>query len=182
MIKKVIVYYIDIIDEGEVKKRIAENDRTVVEIELRDLKEVLDDVIVEDYAEFHMEHTEASEENGAAERFSVTVDRFASDRVQGKIDMFNRKGEQTKIKAGKKFIPILISDEGLEMIDFLSLDCSASEGVWHSDAEVKIDKVGRVVRDGKMTGVFWNGKIDSEQRPLRLKIRNICGDETIWNL
>ena len=181
-IKKVIVYYIDIIDEGEVKKRIAENDRTVVEIELRDLKEVLDDVIVEDYAEFHMEHTEASEENGAAERFSVTVDRFASDRVQGKIDMFNRKGEQTKIKAGKKFIPILISDEGLEMIDFLSLDCSASEGVWHSDAEVKIDKVGRVVRDGKMTGVFWNGKIDSEQRPLRLKIRNICGDETIWNL
>ncbi len=181
-IKKVIVYYIDIIDEGEVKRMIAENDRTVVEIELRDLKEVLDDIIVEDYAEFHIEHIEASEESSGAEHFCVTVDCFASDRVQEKIDMFNRKGEQTKIKAGKKFIPILISDEGLEMIDYLSLDCSASEGVWHSDTEVRIDKFGRVIRDGKMTGAFWNGKIDSERQPLRLKIRNICGDETIWNL
>ena len=125
---------------------------------------------------------EKSEENGGAEHFCVTVDCFASDRVQEKIDTFNRKGEQTKIKAGKKFIPILFSDEGLEMIDFLSLDCSASQGVWHSDTEVRIDKFGRVVRDGKITGAFWNGKIDSERRPLRLKIRNICGDETIWNL
>ena len=90
------MYYIDIIDEGEVKKRIAENDRTVVEIELRDLKEVLDDVIVEDYAEFHMEHTEASEENGAAERFSVTVDRSQVTEYREKLTCLTGRENRQK--------------------------------------------------------------------------------------
>ena len=54
-VKKVIVYYIDIISEEEIKKFIAEEDSTVVEIELRDLKTVLDDVVIGDHADFHME-------------------------------------------------------------------------------------------------------------------------------
>lgn len=54
-VKKVIVYYIDITDEKEIRKFIADDDSTTVEIELRDLKAVLDDVVVEDYAEFHTE-------------------------------------------------------------------------------------------------------------------------------
>lgn len=180
-IKKVIVYYVDIADESEVKKLIAENERTVAEIELRDLKEVLDDIVIEDCAQFHVDRAPHPEE-GSEAGFCVTVDRFASDRVQGKIDAFNRKGELVKRRPGKKFIPVITSDEGLEMIDFVSADCTASEGEWHSDTEIRIDKFGRVIRDGKPLGIFWDGKIYTGQKPFRIKIRNICGDETIWNL
>ena len=54
-IKKVIVYYIDITSEEELRKFIAQDDSTTVEIELRDLKTVLDDVVIGDYAKFHTE-------------------------------------------------------------------------------------------------------------------------------
>ena len=54
-IKKVIVYYIDITDEAEIQNFIKEDDSTTVEIELRDLKTILDDVVIGDYAEFHAE-------------------------------------------------------------------------------------------------------------------------------
>ena len=46
--------------------------------------------------------------------------------------------------------------------------------------EIKIDKNGFIIVDGNKTKDFWNGKIHSIKTPLRLKIRNICGDETIW--
>lgn len=59
-------------------------------------------------------------------------------------------------------------------------DCTAADGVWHSDSEIKIDKNGFVIRNGEKTKKFWSGTIRSEKKPLRLKIRNICGDETVW--
>ena len=33
-----------------------------------------------------------------------------------------------------------------------------------------------------VTKNFWDGTIKSDNQPLRLKIRNICGDETVWQL
>ena len=72
--------------------------------------------------------------------------------------------------------------DGLELIEFLSLDCTAAEGEWHSDSEIKIDKLGYVILNGQKTKQFWDGTIQSEKQPLRLKIRNICGDETVWEV
>lgn len=86
-VKKVIVYYIDITDEKEIRKFIADDDSTDVEIELRDLKAVLDDCVVEDYAEFHTEEVTEDLFGG----WLTTIDRFASDRVSGKILDFNNK-------------------------------------------------------------------------------------------
>ncbi|NLB76932.1 MAG: hypothetical protein GX799_10795, partial [Crenarchaeota archaeon] len=43
----------------------------------------------------------------------------------------------------------------------------------------KIDKLGYISVNGQKTKVFWNGKISAGKKPLRLKIRNISGDETI---
>ena len=63
---------------------------------------------------------------------------------------------------------------------YLSLDCTASEGAWHSDSEIKIDRLGYVILNGQKTRDFWDGTIRSDVKPLRLKIRNICGDETVW--
>jgi len=175
-VKKVIVYYIDITSEEEIKKFIKDDDSTVVEIELRDLKAVLDDVVVEDYAEFHTEEVHEDMFGG----WKVTIDRFVSDRVLGKILDFNNKN-RLAATAKKPFVEITVSDDGLETIEYLSLDCTASDGEWHSDAEIKIDgKTSYVIHNGQKTREYWDGAITSDKKPLRLKIRNICGDETVW--
>lgn len=174
--KKVIVYYVDITSEEEIRKFIEEDDSTIVEIELRDLKTILDDVVIEDYAEYHVAETDGD----LIDRYTVMIDRFMSDRVCAKILEYNNKCLMNDKK--KTFKPIQISDEGLEMIEYLSLDCENSEGEWHSSSEIKIDKNSFVVLNGEKTKDFWDGTIKSEKKPLRLKIRNICGDETIWKV
>ena len=176
-IKKVIVYYIDITDEAEIQKFIKDDDSTNIEIELRDLKTVLDDVIIGDYAEFHAEETHDDLFGG----YAVTIDKFISDRVLSKIAEFNEKAFLNS-SAKKPYKPIEISEDGLELIEFLSVDCTSTEGKWNSDSEIKIDKNGFVVVNGNKTKDFWDGKIRCEQKPLRLKIRNICGDETVWEV
>jgi adenine-specific DNA-methyltransferase len=174
-IKKVIVYYVDITSEEEIRKFIAEDDSTDVEIELRDLKAILDDVVVEDYAEVKLEESHEDLFGG----FEVIIEKFASDRVMQKISDFNQKAFLNS-SAKKPYKPIEISEDGLELIEFLSVDCTSDSGEWHSDSEIKIDKLGYVIKNGEKTKEFWDGKIRSQKKPLRLKIRNICGDETVW--
>ena len=89
--------------------------------------------------------------------YDITIDKFISDRVLNKISEFNRKG-------------------------VLSVDCASNDGEWHSDSEIKIDKLGYVICNGSKTKEFWDGKISCDNKPLRLKIRNICGDETVWEI
>ena len=176
-IKKVIVYYIDITDEAEIRKFIADDDSTTVDIELRDLKAILDDVIIGDHAEFHCEENTDTLLGG----YSIIIDKFVSDRVLSKIAEFNHKAALNSSEK-KPYNPIVISDDGLELIEFISVDCTSSEGEWHSDSEIKIDKLGYVVRNGAKTKEFWDCKITSDSKPLRIKIRNICGDETVWEV
>ena len=182
-IRKVIVYYVDITSEEEIYKFINE-DRSVPLnfVELRDLKVVLDDVVAADYAEYKVER--ATEvlfgQTIEKEGFDIEITKFISDRVMQKIHDFNAKNMGADKK--KKFNPITISNEGLETIEHVSVDCTAAEGSWHSDSEIKIDKLGYVIVNGQKTGTFWNAKIYSPKQPLRLKIRNICGDETVFSL
>lgn len=176
-VKKVIVYYIDITDEDEMRRFIAADDSTTVEIELRDLKTVLDDVVIGDEVSFHC--TEVHDDLFGG--WQVVIDSFVSDRVLQKITEFNNKARMNA-SPKKPFKPIEISEEGLELIEYLSLDCTAADGAWHSDSEIKIDKLGYVIRNGEKTKEFWDGAIRSEKKPLRLKIRNICGDETMWEI
>lgn len=174
-VKRVIVYYVDITSEEEINKFIDEDDSTTVKIELRDLKTVLDDVVIGDHAEFHVEETRDDLYGG----YAVFVDKFLSDRVMQKIFDFNEKTRMSTTSK-KPFKPIEISEDGLELIEYLSVDCTAAEGEWHSDSEIKIDKLGYVIRNGVKTKEFWDGTVESDKQPLRLKIRNICGDETVW--
>ena len=179
--QRVIVYYIDITDRDEIEQFIKEqNNQTTIEIELRDLKQVLDEVVVEDEAEWELTETVDSLFKG----WKVELKSFHSDRVLRKIEEVNLKGQQQSIAKGKAFKPIEISDEGLETIEWLSLDCSTAnkQAPWHSDAEVKIDRLGYVILNGKKTQDFWDATIKCDQKPLRMKIRNICGDETVFVL
>ena len=179
--KRVIVYYIDIIDRQEIEQFIKEqNTQTTIEIELRDLKQVLDNVVLEDEAAWEVSEMRDTLLGG----WKVDIKSFHSDRVLRKIDECNQKGQQQALKKGKEFKPIEISDEGLETIEWVSLDCMNADpkAPWHSDEEIKIDRNGFVVRNGIKTQDFWDATIASESKPLRLKIRNICGDETIYIL
>lgn len=201
--KQVIVYYIDIDDEKELLKFIDEYNNTDVKIVLRDLKEILDEVVINDIIEYEVKENE------------IEFTKFISDRLMQKIDEYNQKkglngkkteqltisenGDEGNDENGdtendnngddepeektkkKKFVPIEISDNGLELIEMISLDCSNSEGIWKSDYEIKIDKNGYLATNGKKSKDFWNGKISFEKKPLRIKVRNIAGDETILN-
>ena len=180
-VRKVIVYYIDIIDKQDIEAFIRENnDVSMAEIELRDLKQVLDNVVVEDEAELSVSQVQ----DGIFTKWQVNVERFYSDRVRRKIDEYNIKGQTQASAKGKEFKSILISEEGLETIEWLSVDCSTADksAPWHSDTEIKIDRLGYVIENGKKTTRFWDGTIRSDNRPLRLKIRNICGDESVFAL
>lgn len=180
--KRVVVYYIDIIDRKEIEQFIKEQNNTLIEVELRDLKNVLDDVVVEDDADFDLQQIQP--EGNVFKVWQVRINRFFSDRVNSKIKDFNSKGQLQSEKSKKPFNPITLSEEGLETIEFLSLDCTSADtsSSWHSDSEVLIDRLGYVRKNGKDTKELWNGTIESEKKPLRLKIRNICGDETIYQL
>ena len=140
--KKVIVYYIDIDDEKELKKFIKENNATTTDVELKDLKNILHETVVNDELEFTCEKVENKNKDlfDANEVYDVEIKKFTSDRIQQKINEFNEKGNLQAINKGKEFIPINISEEGLELIELISLDCKNSEGEWFSSTEIKIDK------------------------------------------
>lgn len=176
--KRVIVYYIDIDNREEIEQFIKEQNNTLIEIELRDLKQVLDEVVTEDYAEWNV----SEEQTGLFKGWKVEILQFQSDRVKRKINEINLRNQQQTANGKKKYTHIELSDEGLETIEWLSLDCTASEkdAPWHSDSEIKIDKLGYVIKNGVKTADLWDACIRSEHKPLRLKIRNICGDETIY--
>ena len=177
--QRVVVYYIDITSVEEIEQFIEEsNDVLMATIELRDLKQVLDNVVVEDEVECHTGQVQ----DGLLTRWATTIDRFHSDRVCRKIEEYNLRSQEQAAAKGKMSSLIQISEEGLETIEWLSLDCHEADksAPWHSDSEIKIDRLGYVTENGKKTSQFWDGTIRSDQRPLRLKVRNICGDETIW--
>ena len=192
--KKVVIYYIDSIDKDHRDEFLHQHNIYVeTEIEFRDLKPVLENVVVEDEIDFTL--AEASIDGGMFPVWQLTINRFTSDRVLRNIHEENEKRYQQYLKKNEKkdiadgssapkFLRINVSDEGLETIEWLSLDCHCADksAHWHSDVEVKIDKAGNAIRNGKPTGRLWDGTIstdDTTLKPLRLKVRNICGDETV---
>jgi adenine-specific DNA-methyltransferase len=197
-VKKVIVYYVDIEDQAAIERFIDDNNTTTTQIELRDLKNLLQEMVLEDEVQYSLhdlqqldKSTNATvdsrlrgndeiETRGQA-RFKLSIDSFTSDRVMQKIKGFNEKGKLTA-SAKKPFKGIDISDTGLELIEWLSVDYTSADQTapWHSSAEVKIDKLGYISTDGVKSKVFWDGTLDCAEKPKRLKIRNICGDETVF--
>ena len=170
-IKKVIVYYIDIDNRKDIDKMIKDFKHSLAQVELLPLQDLLDEVVAMDSIEYNIKKIGA--------KFEVEIISFLSDRVIKKINEYNQKKQSQTLKKGKKFKPINISENGLELIESVSLDCSNEKGIWISDSEIKIDKNSFTIKDGIKTKEFWNGKIACDKKPLRLKARNICGDESI---
>lgn len=188
-VKQVAVYFIDLEDKKELEKFIQEYNPTEIKVELRDLKEVLHEIFAND----EVEYTVSQSKDG----YTIEFTRFYSDRLMQKIEAYNqkrelnggrRKAKQIELdeinddeenKNNAPFMSIEVSENGLELIELVSLDCTSAKGKWNSDEEIKIDKKGFVILNGEKTKDFWNGKITCKEKPLRLKVRNIAGDETI---
>ena len=187
--KKVKVFYIDVEDLEEIKKFTALENYFPIEIEFQDLKPLLDNFIMADDARWSI--TETNE--GVFNVWQVTIESFHCDRVLKKIDEYNLKTQEQMAQATedekkkKTFTPMAISDVGLECIEWISLDCTSAEeqDEWNSDVELKIEQDSRVrYNNGEKSQNYWDGTIRTldERKPLRMKIRNICGDETIYRL
>ncbi len=187
-IKQVIVYYIDIDDETKLLTFIKDYNNTQIKIILKDLKEILDEVIINDEVIYNI-----SEANNT---YIIEIEKFISDRLIQKISEYNKKRTLNSLNKetdeteyveenldnpskSKKIKQIEISDDGLELIEMISFDCFNKEGIWNSDFEIKIDKKGFMVKNGLKTKEFWDGKIYLKNKPYRMKVRNIAGDETI---
>lgn len=184
--KMVIVYYIDIDDEKELRKFIKDNNVTIVDVELKDLKNLLHETVVNDKVDYTFKKVSVAnkdkdlfDSDDIKEFYEVSINRFVSDRLIQKIGAFNEKGNLQSLKSGKTFSPINISEDGLELIELVSLDCQNKKEQWFSSVEIKIDKLGFVINNGKRSKDFWNGKIQIQEKPLRIKIRNISGDEIV---
>jgi adenine-specific DNA-methyltransferase len=182
-VKKVVVYYIDIDDRPAIEDFIGNHTTPNCAVELRDLKELLAEIVLADDASLSVkpDHT-------------IVFDSFHSDRLMQKIAAYNERHGLNCYPTGelldednqppepqpvKGFKPIEISEEGLELVEWVSADCTTTDGPWHSDAEIKIDKRGNVIRDGKKSKDFWDATLPCPRAPLRVKVRSIAGDETI---
>ena len=168
-ISKVVVCSVDITGEDEIKKMMKDYDLRdsegkSVQFVFKDLKELIDLIVSPDVVEYTIK-----EKSG---KHVLTFDRFISDALIQKVAEFNAK-KKAKQKA------IQISDEGLELIEFISVDCTNADGVWVSDHEIKIDKNGYMIINGEQTEQFWDGTITVSKKPLRIKVRSIAGDEVV---
>lgn len=135
-------------NEKQLLKFIHENNDTNITIELKDLKNLLHEVVIEDIITMQFTATE----NG----YETEISQFICYRLIQKIAAFNAKGSlQAK---GKELNPIRLSDNGLELIELIAVDCENRTGQWHSSTEIKIDKSGYVIKYGVKTKTFWDGK------------------------
>lgn len=173
--KKIVVYYVDIADLDKLQTFIKDNNFTGTDIEFRDLKSILSLTFEDDFLDY-----ELSEE--AADIFApkqLVIKKFVSDRLIQKINEFNDKAIAQSISNPENAKIIKLSDEGLEGIEMISVDCTSSDGEWHADAEIKVETDNTITVNGTKTDDVWNGKVPLESDPLRIKVRNILGDETI---
>ena len=166
-VSKVIVCSVDMVDEAGIKKMITDLDRRdadgkPIQFVFKDLKELIDLLVSPDSIDVAVQ-----EQNG---KYLLIFNHFISDYLMQKIAEFNAKK-----KASQKTIEI--SKDALELIEFISIDATSNKGVWTSDHEIKVDKKGYLITNGKPSKDFWDGTITVDKKPLRIKVRNIAGDE-----
>ena len=188
--RNVIIYYVDVEDWEAINDLIARRPDPRITVELRDLKQLLDEYVFEDDADF----TAPAQVMRADDMFpvwQVQLRSFHSDRVCRMLDEFNQKRYAQVVKRAERegadlnYTPVSMSESQLEAIEWVSLDCTEADAAapWHSDAEVKIEPDCTVrLNGGQKNKMLWDGIIQTldDRCPLRMKIRSICGDETTY--
>lgn len=175
-VKKIVIYYVDVEDMDELQKFMRKNNQSKIlntDIELRDMKNLLDDIVMPDQITFR-----CIAPKGKEKEYKVVIQQCLSDSMQQKLDEYNQK-RKNNAEPKKRIKPIKLSDAGLEVIEMVALDCRHKQGAWHSDAEIIIAPDSTITKDGKQTKELWDNSITCPKKPLRLKVRNIAGDEAV---
>lgn len=173
-VQKVVVYTIDIADPEACAAWLAEHNPSGIAVELRDLKPLLGDVVLGDELQARVEPV-----NG--DGYRVVVERYHSDYLARKLTEVTMKKalQPTALRdqAATAALPVGLSVDGLECIEWLSVDCSAAEGAWTSSAEAKVDVKNRLTVNGVRQPHKWDGSLLCQNLPKRLRVRNVAGDE-----
>jgi len=183
-VQNVVVYTIDIADPDGCATWLLENNPSGIAVELRDLKPLLGDVVLSDDAQARVEPPSADQPH-----HRVVVERYHSDYLARKLsEVVSKKALQPSAlasKAGKArsdALPVGLSQDGLECIEWLSIDCVALDGPWHSSVEAKIDAKNRLILNGVRQTGRWDGSLLCADAPKRLRLRNVAGDELTIDL
>lgn len=178
-VQKVVVYTIDIADPEACAAWLADHNPSGIAVELRDLKPLLGDVVLNDECVARVEPPSLEQP-----LYKVMVERYHSDYLAGKLaEVVAKKVLQPGAmasaagKAKAAALPVGLSADGLECIEWLSLDCTAAEGPWTSAAEAKIDVKNRLILNGVRQSAKWDGTLLCASAPKRLRVRNVAGDE-----
>jgi adenine-specific DNA-methyltransferase len=172
----VVVYTIDIADPDACERWLAEHNPSGIAVELRDLKPLLADLVLGD-------ELQARVETLVSGGFNVVVERYHSDYLARKLDEAQQKmalqpsAVRGKSAGKQSSAPQGLSEDGLECIEWLSVDCTQADGVWLSAAEARIDAKNRLWLNGQKQSHAWDGCLHCATRPLRLRVRNVAGDE-----
>ena len=155
----------------------SENTRSTVAVEFVDLKPFLEQAILQDDADWEL--TEDTE--GLLKGWRLRLNAFRSDRLVKRVEEENGPAALQPSAKGRR--AIALSDEGLEGVEWVGVDTHA-EGPWQSAAEVRIEPSGVVTRNGAKTKDRWDATLFCEgpDRPKRLRIRSVLGDETTFAL
>lgn len=178
-VQKVVVYTIDIADPEACAAWLADHNPSGIAVELRDLKPLLGDVVLNDECVARVEPPTPEQA-----QYKVVVERYHSDYLAGKLaEVTAKKVLQPSAmtsaagKAKAAALPVGLSADGLECIEWLSVDCTAAEGPWTSAAEAKIDVKNRLILNGVRQVAKWDGTLLCASAPKRLRVRNVAGDE-----
>jgi len=182
-VQKVVVYTIDIADPEACADWLVEHNPSGIAVELRDLKPLLGDVVLGDELQARVEPVNG---DGHGDGYRVVVERYYSDYLARKLtEVTMKKALQPtalRDKAATAALPAGLSVDGLECIEWLSLDCVAVEGAWTSSAEAKVDVKNRLTVNGVRQPHPWDGSLLCQNVPKRLRVRNVAGDEVTVGL
>jgi len=199
-VDNVVVYTIDVADPQACAAWLHDHNPTGIAVELRDLKPLLTNLVLGDELQAHVEPMAISPQAGPElppdallpsgtdqPRFRVVVQRYHSDYLARKLaEVVRKKALQPSAlvkqasQAGQPLassLPVGLSQDGLECLEWLSLDCEAADGPWHSTVEVRIDMKNRLSQNGVRQSTPWDGTLLCATAPKRLRVRNVAGDE-----
>jgi len=167
---KIIYAHKDLeVDQRYVDKEISRAGKTMIAVELIDL----DDLLAEKRDLLFAPDDAQIEVKTAGGKTKVAIKKFFSSYLKAKIDEFNAKAVKKGTLGENKENAVKISESGLELIEAVQFDTELKKsGVWTSDKNLE-DKAG--VKD-KIKGVY-----ELPGAKFKIKIRNIAGDETIFD-
>ncbi len=149
------------------------------------------DRLVRDGADFSLwQLTDHSASAAPEARLEITLEKLAEPNLEypeanyclhlrryhqpASLEELHRITSKQRRSKGRSELPL--SESGLELLEWISLDCQSADGCWHSDEEWNIDTKGRF-RDKTGYVTAWEGDIWCARPPQRLKVRDICGRE-----